>query len=95
MPRGGKREGAGRKPGSSNKAINATEFFKTHKINPLLELHKIALKDSSSDELRTSIYTTLAKYAAPQLKAVEHSGDLGLAVVVKQYTVKEKNKDKS
>jgi hypothetical protein len=41
-------------------------------------LARIAMNEKNPIELRARIYSDLAQYVAPKLKAMEHSGDVGM-----------------
>jgi len=48
--------------------------------NPLQKLKEMAEDEETGKELRFQCRKELAQYYAPKLKAVEHSGDVGLAI---------------
>jgi hypothetical protein len=68
----------GRPKGSKN--IYKAEIEKVFAdYNPLQRLKELSLT-TDDDNLRQSCDKELAQYYAPKLKAIEHSGDVGLAV---------------
>lgn len=74
---GGKFPGSGRKKGSKNKntvAAMLKEEFPDY--DPLKSLIKIAQLTSTPLDIRVNCHKEVAKYIHPQLKAVEHSGEM-------------------
>jgi hypothetical protein len=86
--RGGKREGAGRKPGSKTQktaeiALKAAEQGVTP-LEYLLEVMRKPIPDDMSDELKARMIGSrmdaakaAAPYVHPRLQAIEHSGKDG------------------
>jgi hypothetical protein len=79
MPAGGKREGAGRKPGVANKAsIERQAEVAASGITPL-EFMLAIMRDETADEARRAdMAKAAAPYVHPRLAAVEHSGEMTL-----------------
>ena len=76
MSRGGKREGAGRKPGSGNKyKIEASAAAKG--ISPLDYMLKVMRSRKATEELRMAAAKAAAPYVHRALKAMEISGPEG------------------
>lgn len=68
----------GRPPGIPNKITQLVrETFEKHNHNPIAELIRIASNPELPDKLRIDCNKELAKYYAPQLRAVEHTGKDG------------------
>ena len=69
---GGKREGAGRKPGSLNKrTYDLAEKLESLNCDPFEGMVKLALDDSLDPGLRGRMYAELAQYVMPKRKSVE------------------------
>lgn len=82
---GGKRAGAGRKPGSRNrKSLEAMRRLRGTDADPITALLRIATKaeKASDDALAFQCYKELASYCYPKLKAIEHSGSDGGALTI-------------
>ncbi len=83
---GGKREGAGRPPGSKNKRTQEIEE-KLAGLNcdPIEGMAMIASDPTASQELKFQAFKELAQYVAPKRKAVEMeiegSGSFNINVV--------------
>lgn len=87
--RGGARKGSGRKPGAKNKrTIEVQKMLDELGCNPIegmVQIAKEAMVEAAANpdfknkkealKLAADLYTNLAKYYAPQLKAVEVTGD--------------------
>lgn len=74
--RGGKREGAGRKPGVANKASAAREAeIRAGGITPLEFLVKTMRDDNQPMNIRVDSAKAAAQYVHPKLSAVTLSGD--------------------
>jgi hypothetical protein len=70
---------AGRPKGSKNKfKIDASEVFKKHNYNPLIELIKLGQKENLTDRLRMETNAELCQYLYPKLKSVEITADEAL-----------------
>jgi hypothetical protein len=77
MARGGKREGAGRKPGAITKRSREIAESLTASGDTPLEYMLRVMRDPHADEKRRdSMAQSAAPYIHPKLAAVEHSGDL-------------------
>lgn len=74
--RGGKREGAGRKPGSGNKNKIDAESAKAG-ISPLDYMLHVLRDDKQTDDMRLTAAKAAAPYLHRSLKSVEHSGEGG------------------
>ena len=80
MPVGGKREGAGRKPGSLNRrSKEAAEQAKREGITPLDYMLKIMRDESSDLDRRDDMAKACAPYIHPRLQSttVKGTGDEG------------------
>lgn len=77
MARGGKREGAGRKPGTPNKVTQEQrEAVAASGLTPLEYMLEL-MRDSGADESkRLDAAKAAAPYVHPRLAAVEHSGEM-------------------
>lgn len=78
MPRGGKREGAGRRKGTAGKkTLEIQEKLDALGCDPLEGMAIIAQRAMNEGDmsLAGSMYKELAQYVAPKRKAVEHSTD--------------------
>lgn len=80
MAAGGKREGAGRKPGSRNKATTELrDAVVASGITPL-EYMLTVMRDKAADESkRLEAAKSAAPYVHARLSAIEHSGEVGLS----------------
>jgi hypothetical protein len=77
MPRGGKREGAGRKPGSLTQRTRAiAEGALSAGITPLEYLLNILRDDTQAQEVRTDAAKAAAPYCHARLNSVEAHGNL-------------------
>jgi len=93
MSWGGARDGAGRpkkgQPTSRQAKTRAVkEMMDKHKYSPIEAMIMVA-KDKKQDmTMRVSCHKELARYVAPQLKAVdiEQSGDHSITVELVQFT---------
>lgn len=94
MATGGKREGAGRKPGIPNrKSMEAITIFNQIGFDPLKGLAMVGMgmpfPDGSvpTPEQVLTAYKEGAQYSHPKRKAIEHSGevDTGLTVQIVKY----------
>lgn len=75
MPRGGKREGAGRKQGSlTAKSRQVAERAAEEGITPLEFMLQVLRDDSHPLERRIDVAKAAAPYIHARLNAVEHSG---------------------
>jgi len=83
MPRGGKREGAGRKEGVPNKASAAREAeVKASGLTPLDYMLDVLRDKNETAENRMWAAEKAAPYVHPRLAAVEHTGKDGGPVAV-------------
>lgn len=77
MQVGGKRAGAGRKPGVPNKdKAEIEEKLKALGCDPLEGMAKLALDPNSSPDLKGRMLSELAGYVCAKRKAIEHSGGI-------------------
>lgn len=78
MSRGGAREGAGRKPGTPNKATTRRqEEIAASGITPLDYMLEVLRDEAAEPEQRNWAAQTAAPYVHPKLAAVEHTGPDG------------------
>lgn len=81
MPRGGKREGAGRPKGSKSKATLDREALRERIVRkgttPLEYMLTIMRDHTQTDRLRAEMAKAAAPYVHSALKAIEHTGDGG------------------
>ena len=78
MARGGKREGAGRKPGVPNKATQAQrEAVAASGLTPLEYMLQV-MRTSGDEARQLDAAKAAAPYVHPRLAAVEHSGEMRL-----------------
>jgi hypothetical protein len=83
MPRGGKREGAGRKPGSLNKKCKElAEKLLLEGETPLEHMLGVMRSPDVDQKLRVEVAKAAAPYIHPRLSAIEHAGDDGGALMV-------------
>lgn len=84
---GGKRPGAGRKPGVPNKAsITRQESVKATGETPLDYMLRIMRDNLLDYELRFEAAKAAAPYVHPKLSAVEHTGKDGGPIETKEMT---------
>jgi hypothetical protein len=77
MPRGGKREGAGRKPGVPNtKTKELVERVEASGLTPLDYMLSLLRDDKKPEDVRFEAAKAAAPYVHARLAAVEHSGDM-------------------
>lgn len=77
MPRGGKREGAGRKAGTINKASARTrEAIAASGLTPLDYMLQVMRDEQKPFDVRLDAANKAAPYVHPKLTAVEHSGKI-------------------
>jgi hypothetical protein len=77
MPRGGKREGAGRKPGSlTQRTREIAESALADGVTPLEYLLGILRDEDQSQEVRTDAAKSAAPYCHARLQSVEAHGNL-------------------
>jgi hypothetical protein len=80
MARGGKREGAGRKPGVPNtKTKELIEKVESSGLTPLDYMLGLLRDEQLSTEARFEAAKAAAPYVHARLAAVEHSGGLNLS----------------
>lgn len=78
MPRGGAREGAGRKAGSVNKAsAEALEAAKESGETPLEYMLRVMRDSTAEGPRRDDMAKAAAPYLHPKLASIEHSGPNG------------------
>lgn len=83
MPRGGKREGAGRKEGVPNKASAAREAeVKASGLTPLDYMLTMLRDENAPPADRMWAAEKAAPYVHPKLAAIEHTGKDGSPVAV-------------
>lgn len=79
MARGGKREGAGRKPGSPNATTAEQRRAVLESGLSPLDYMLGVMRDPKADEAkRLEAAKSAAPYVHARLSAVEHSGDVGV-----------------
>lgn len=71
MSRGGKREGAGRPPGSRNRRTLAVLDRLPEDYCPIEELARIALDKATPLQVRVDCHKTIASYTLPKVKPFE------------------------
>jgi hypothetical protein len=77
MARGGKREGAGRKPGTPNKATQEQrDAIEASGLTPLEYMLSVMRNESADESRRLDAAKSAAPYVHPRLSAVEHSGEM-------------------
>ena len=83
MPRGGKRPGAGRPKGASDKIKETmkreAELKEAGKLTPLDFLLGIVQDEEQPQEARTDAAKAAAPYCHPKLAQVEHGGSLNIS----------------
>lgn len=80
MAKGGKREGAGRKPGVPNKRTAAqAEAIEASGLTPLNYLLSVLRDEGLDREARVDAAKAAAPYVHARLAAVEHSGGIALS----------------
>lgn len=85
MPKGGKREGAGRKPGTPNKATAARESeIKASGLTPLDFMLSVLRNKGETMENRCWAAEKAAPYVHPKLANIEHSGGLDVTTQTKE-----------
>ena len=82
--RGGKRPGAGRKAGVSDKAKIAAKIAESG-LSPLDYLLSIVRDEGLDQPARVDAAKAAAPYVHPRLASIEQKGDLTLAVTVKTF----------
>jgi hypothetical protein len=79
MARGGKREGAGRKPGTRNKkTVEQVEAVAASGVTPLEYMLAVMRDDSQDEAKRLDAAKAAAPFVHARLSAVEHSGEMTL-----------------
>ncbi len=79
MPRGGKREGAGRKPGSKHRTIlrrehgiaSTIELCAQYDYNPIEALIQLAQDENNDVEVRIQCHRIIAPFVYAKLKTIE------------------------
>lgn len=72
MPRGGKREGAGRPKGRlASNTIELAEKLKALNCDPFEGMVRLAQDEGNDPQLRGRMYAELAQYVFPKRKSVE------------------------
>jgi hypothetical protein len=78
MPRGGRREGAGRKPGSLNKKCKElAERLLLEGETPLEFMLAVMRSPDLDQKLRVDVAKAAAPYIHPRFSAIEHAGEDG------------------
>lgn len=78
MARGGKREGAGRKPGAPNKATAKRQAeVKASGLTPLDYMLNVLRDENASPDARMWAAEKAAPYVHPKLAAVDHTSSDG------------------
>lgn len=78
MPKGGKREGAGRPKGSRNvKTVEQVKAIKESGLTPLDYLLEVLRDETNEKNVRMDAATKAAPYVHPRLSAVDHSSKDG------------------
>lgn len=79
MPRGGRRPGAGRKPGvATRKTREAAELILASGLTPLGYFQGLLEGTMAFDEVKFEAAKAAAPYVHARLAAVEHSGNIGV-----------------
>jgi hypothetical protein len=77
MARGGKREGAGRRPGTPNSVTAAREAeVKASGLTPLDYMIKMLRDEDAEPKDRMWAAEKAAPYVHPKLASIEHSGEI-------------------
>lgn len=85
MARGGKREGAGRRPGTPNSVTAAREAeVKASGLTPLDYMLKMLRDEGAEPKDRMWAAEKAAPYVHPKLANVEHSGGLDVTTQTKE-----------
>lgn len=87
MAKGGKREGAGRKPGVPNKDKAALRDMVNEAFpgwDPVLAMAKIASTTTDKD-LELAACKEVAQYIHPKLKSIEHKGEIQKRIVIVDF----------
>lgn len=90
MAKGGKREGAGRKPGVPNKRTAAqAEAVEASGLTPLDFMLTVLRDENQTKEDRMWAAEKAAPYVHAKLASVEHKGEDGgpLQIIVKRFTI--------
>lgn len=83
MPRGGKRDGAGRKAGAPNKASASRQAeIAASGLTPLDYMLDLLRNEDADSKDRMWAAEKSAPYVHPRLAAIEHSGDPDKPVAV-------------
>lgn len=78
MGRGGKREGAGRKPGSVNKAtVKREREIARSGLTPLEYMLKVMRNSKADNSRRDDMAKAAAPYVHPKLSTTQHTGPGG------------------
>src|SRR5690348_9969197 len=87
--RGGKRPGAGRKPGSKNKASAAREkAIAESGLTPLEYMLGVMRDEQATRDVRLDAAAKAAPYVHPKLASIVHKGDAKKPVVVATMNAK-------
>lgn len=89
--KGGRREGAGRPPGRlSDITLIARAVMEERGYNPIEALMDIAEDEENSIKIRVDAHKELAKYYAPQLKAMDINANVksGISINVVNFSKK-------
>lgn len=90
MAKGGKREGAGRKPGVPNKRTAAqAEAIEASGLTPLEFMLTVLRDEGQTKEDRMWAAEKAAPYVHAKLASVEHKGEDGgpLQIIVKRFSI--------
>ena len=80
MAKGGRREGAGRKPGVPNRKTQALqEQIAAQGLTPLDYLMSLVRNDGADLAVRLDAAKAAAPYVHPRLAAIEHSGGVAIS----------------
>jgi hypothetical protein len=81
IKRGGKRDGAGRKPGSPNKASIARQAeVAASGLTPLEYMLSIMRDVENPKDMRLDAANKAAPFVHPKLAAIEHSGNMAFSL---------------
>ena len=80
---GGRQEGA---PNKRTKELTALLEEKFPGYNPIVAMATIANDEEVDLELRSKMHKEVSQYIAPKRKAIEHSGNTGIMVHLKDLS---------
>lgn len=84
-----KTPGSGRKKGTPNKRTQEVLDLLEEKFpdyNPIVAMAEIANDEELPIDMRMSAHKEVAQYVAPKRKAIEHSGNAGITVTLKDLS---------